>query len=216
MGLFTTISILSSDFSSVSDTLREAEEAGATMIHWDVMDGHFVPNLTFGSKLIADCRKKSTLAFDTHLMISSPSDYLDSFLACSDIITFHLEANAQPGALLSRIRTAGKKAGLAINPRTPLSLLTPFLNDLDTLLLMGVEPGFGGQPIGAAVGERLSTLVQMRHDADASFTIVVDGGVHQGNAAFLRKCGADGVVLGSSFTASENKRKLIEAVSQSE
>lgn len=213
MGLFTTVSILSSDFSTIGATLREAAESGASMIHWDVMDGHFVPNLTFGSKLIDDYRRYSDLPFDTHLMISAPGDYLDFFLKSSDWLTFHLEAADSPGILISRIRTAGKKAGLSIKPQTPLSLLDPYLKDLDSVLMMGVEPGFGGQTIDPGIYDRLKTLSRMRRDAGASFRIVVDGGVHSENALPLYRAGADGVVLGSSFVKAADKRKLIEAVS---
>lgn len=214
MGFFTTVSILSSDFSAIGDTLQEAADAGASMIHWDVMDGHFVPNLTFGPKLINDFRKKSNLPFDTHLMISSPGDYLELFFKSSDFLTFHFEAAEKPGDLISRIRAAGKCPGLSIKPQTPLSPLTPYLTDLDSVLLMGVEPGFGGQIISDAVYDRIAKLVQMRRDAGASFKIVVDGGVHAGNAAYLRRAGADGVVLGSAFVAAEDKKKFIEAVSE--
>lgn len=213
MGLLTTVSILSSDFSAIGTTLREAADAGASMIHWDVMDGHFVPNLTFGSKLIDDYRRYSDLPFDTHLMISAPGDYLDAFLKSSDWLTFHLEAAASPGMLISRIRNAGKKPGISIKPQTPLSLLTPYLKTVDSVLMMGVEPGFGGQTIDPGIFDRLAALVRMRREADASFRIITDGGVNVENASRLYRSGTDGVVLGSSFINAPDKRKLVEAVS---
>lgn len=215
MGLYTTISVLSSDFSEIKATVQEAEAAGATMIHWDVMDGLFVPDLTFGAKFIADCRKHTVLPFDTHLMISSPNTKLDPFLENSDTVTFHYEAAPDNAAdLISRIHSAGKKAGISVKPSTELHLLQPYLPLLDTVLLMGVEPGRGGQLIDRGIYGRLEILSQMRRSGRLSFQITVDGGVDSDNAAALKGKGADGVVLGTAYLKSPDKKKLIDTVSR--
>lgn len=214
MEFYTTISILSSDFSEVKKTLREAEEAGAAMIHWDVMDGCFVPNLTFGAKFIDDCRKHTGLIFDTHLMITSPQTKVASFLNSSDIVTFHYEAiPAGAENLIKEIHLAGKKVGISINPSTDPVVLHPYLTKLDFVLLMAVEPGRGGQKLNENVYERLKILTEMRRQANALFSITVDGGVDGNNATALRQNGADGVVLGTSFVNAHDKKKLIETVS---
>lgn len=214
MGLFTTISILSSDFSCLKDTLHEAKIAGADMIHWDVMDGHFVPNLTFGAKLIDDFRPHSTLLFDTHLMISRPDKYLDSFLKTSDRITIHWESSSEVLPLLNKIKKASKDAGISIKPQTPINDIKPILPQLDLVLLMGVEPGFGGQSINENTFERVRELAQLRQETKTNFQIVIDGGVNLENSKILKNEGADGIVLGTCFINSKDKKKLIQMVKE--
>ncbi|HEX6984325.1 MAG TPA: ribulose-phosphate 3-epimerase [Planctomycetaceae bacterium] len=177
---------------------REAERlaaAGASILHWDVMDGHFVPNLSYGAMVIERLRPRSPLVFDAHLMISDPGRYLDDFLkAGADAVTFHVEAVADPRPLLRRIRGAGRVAGLAVNPETPAGAVTPYLDDCDLILVMTVRPGFGGQKFMAEVLPKMAEL----REAAGDRLISVDGGIAADTIAAAAEAGADLFVAGSA------------------
>ncbi|MFZ5352625.1 MAG: ribulose-phosphate 3-epimerase [Bacillota bacterium] len=208
-------SILSADFANLERDIKRVEEAGADMLHIDVMDGHFVPNITIGHPVVKSLRKKSGLLFDCHLMISNPENYIDSFAdSGADIITVHAEASVHLHRLLQMIKSKGIKAGVALNPATPLSMIEHVLYDLDMLLIMSVNPGFGGQKFIPETFRKLALAKQMLDNAGLSVDIQVDGGVGLDNIAAAAKSGANIIVAGSAifnsadidFTINEMKR----------
>ena len=189
-----TPSILDCDFSRVGEELEALTNAGAVAAHLDVMDGHFVPNLSYGPPVINDWRRHTRLPFDAHLMISDPARYLDSFVAAGcDVITFHIEAVPDPVPLLRAIRRLGCRAGLALNPPTPVESVTPFLAEVDKVLVMSVMPGFGGQSFEPTVLDKVRTLRSLRPTMDIS----IDGGIKPGNAADVVAAGVTQLVVGS-------------------
>jgi len=201
-------SILSADFSRIADEIRALEEAGADAIHYDVMDNHFVPNLTFGFKFVEDAMKNTTMKSDVHLMIDRPEDSLDAWLALKPAaLTFHIEACRDTGNTIARIREAGVEAALSIKPATPVSALLPWLSSLDAVLIMLVEPGFGGQ---AMLPETVAKIEELRKLAP-SLCIQVDGGVKKDNYKKLTALGANNLVIGSGIFAETNYTKAIQA-----
>jgi ribulose-phosphate 3-epimerase len=191
-------SILNADFGRLAEAVQQAERGGADWIHVDVMDGMFVPNLTLGPMVVQAIRKATSLPLDLHLMIEQPVRYVEQFReAGADWLTFHLEADRHPHRTLARIRQLGAKAGLALNPGTPVSLVEDLLDDIDLLLIMSVDPGFGGQSF---VPRALDKLRQARLllDAQASACeLEVDGGVKLAHAPDVAQAGASVVVAGS-------------------
>src|SRR4051794_27475029 len=156
---FVTPSLLNCDFARMDDELAALQQAGAAAVHLDVMDGHFVPNLSYGAPVIADWRKRTDFPFDAHLMMSDPGRYLDDFVkAGCDIVIVQIEAVPDPSELIGRIKAAGCRASLAINPPTPLAAIEPFLDQLDAVLVMSVMPGFGGQKFDASVLDKVRAL----------------------------------------------------------
>ncbi|MBI2371204.1 MAG: ribulose-phosphate 3-epimerase [Deltaproteobacteria bacterium] len=212
-------SILSADFARLGEEIRAVEAAGADLIHVDVADGHFVPNITVGVPVVEAIRPITALELDVHLMIAAPERYLDAFMdAGGDIITVHAEAGPHVHRLIQRIRERGKKAGVSLNPGTPLSSLDHVLAEVDLVLLMSVNPGFGGQrfirsmlPKIAALRERID---RERHRA----LIEVDGGVKVDNAAEIARAGADILVAGSAIFGSGDVagavKRLKEAIAR--
>ncbi|WP_027369555.1 ribulose-phosphate 3-epimerase [Desulfovermiculus halophilus] len=193
-------SLLSSDFSRLADELHALEQAGLRWAHWDVMDGHFVPNITLGPPFIAACRRQSGLFFDVHLMIDHPDRYVDEFvLAGADLVCVHAEACVHLERTLSRIRELGAECALALNPHTPLSVLDYVLPQLDMVLIMSVNPGFGGQSFIPFSLDKIADLKQMITDRGCRCSIQVDGGVNLDNAQKLVRAGADILVSGSAF-----------------
>lgn len=193
-------SILSSDFARLAEQIREAEEAGADLIHVDVMDGHFVPNITVGPLIVAACRTSTDLPLDVHLMIEEPERYVEAFTAAgASNITIHAEATPHVHRALQMIHDSGARAGLAVNPLTPLDMFRDALPDLDLALIMSVNPGFGGQSFIPGSLDRLRTLRTWRHDLNQECMIEVDGGINTETAAEVVRSGADILVAGSAI-----------------
>ena len=192
---FVTPSLLDCDFARMTEELDALKQAGAVAVHLDVMDGHFVPNLSYGAPVIADWRERTDFPFDTHLMISDPARYLDDFVrAGCDVIIFHIEAVPDPRPLLKRIRSAGCQAALALNPPTPFSAIAPYLDELDALLIMSVMPGFGGQAFDANVLDKVRAARSARPD----LRISIDGGIKPDTAALASAAGVSQLVAGSA------------------
>ena len=190
-----TPSLLNCDFARVGEELDALKAAGIWAVHLDVMDGHFVPNLTFGAPVIADWRERTDFLFDTHLMMSDPGRYLDDFVkAGCDVIIFQVEAVAEPLALARRIRAAGCHASIALNPPTPLSAIEPYLDELDAVLVMSVMPGFGGQAFDPTVLPKVRALRAARPD----LWISIDGGINPDTAAEAVAAGVNQLVAGSA------------------
>ena len=193
-------SLLSADFARLGDEIAKAERGGADWLHIDVMDGHFVPNITIGPPVVRSIRKVSALPFDVHLMIENSERYIDDFAAAgADIITVHWEACAHIHRTVSKIKELGKKAGISINPATSPEVLRTMLPEADLVLVMSVNPGFGGQRFIPASLDKVAWLKSMREGAGYRFEIEVDGGVSLENAGALAEAGATVLVAGSSI-----------------
>ena len=191
---FVTPSLLDCDFARVADVLDGLTNAGVKAVHLDVMDGQFVPNLSYGPPVIDDWRRRSNLPFDAHLMIADPARYLDDYInaGCDEII-FHIEAVPEPLDLIRRIRRTGCRAALALNPPTPLDAILPFLAELDKVLVMSVMPGFGGQSFDPSVLDKVRALRAARPRLE----IAIDGGIKPSNAAEVVAAGVTQLVVGS-------------------
>ena len=202
-------SLLASDFSNLKEEVKKVDNA--EYLHLDVMDGHFVPNLTFGPKLINDLRKYSDLKFDTHLMIDNPEKYIETYAeAGSDLITIHEETTKHTHRVIQQIKNNDCKAGIALNPGTPIDNLEYILPDLDLVLIMSVNPGFGGQsfiPQILVKIERLATVIEKR---GLNLKIAVDGGIKDSNIVDVVRSGADIIVAGSAIFKSNDPKKSIE------
>ncbi len=213
-------SLLSSDFSNLEKELKLLEAAGLKWVHWDVMDGHFVPNITLGPPIISSCRKKSSLFFDVHLMISNPQDYILPFCdAGADLLCVHAEACIHLDSVITSIKKRDKKAAVALNPHTPLSILDHILPQLDMVLIMSVNPGFGGQKFIPYTLKKIKELSEKIKKEKLNTLIEVDGGVTIDNCKEIVEAGANVLVSGSAFFKyppyekrhSEFLRKISEA-----
>jgi ribulose-phosphate 3-epimerase len=193
-------SLLSADFARIGEQIAAVENAGANFLHLDVMDGRFVPNLTWGPKIIADLRTLSPLVFDAHLMIVEPERYVDDFAGAGcDRITFHLEATPHAQRLLTHIRQLGAKPGLAICPQTPVAMLQDVIGDCATVLVMSVNPGFSGQKFIERTYAKVREARRLIDECKVECLIEVDGGVGESNAKALVEAGADVLVMGSTL-----------------
>lgn len=203
-------SILSADFSKLGEEILAVEAAGADWIHIDVMDGHFVPNITIGPGPIQSLRKITRLPFDVHLMIENPERYIDSFAdAGSDVITVHVEAARHLHRIIAHIRERGIKAGVSLNPATPFVQVEPILNDIDVLLIMTVNPGFGGQKFINSALPKIRKAREMVNSTAPNVAIEVDGGVTLDNIKSIAEAGADIIVAGASVFGSGNYKQTI-------
>lgn len=211
-------SILSADFSRLGEQVEEASAAGARYIHFDVMDGHFVPNITYGPVVLNSLQKLSTAPFDVHLMIENPERYIESFAGeKTEIITVQQETCPHLYRTLEQIKSLGKKAGVAIDPATPIETLSSIFEFVDLILIMSVEPGFGGQSFIPFCMKKIQKLASIRNRHGYNFMIEVDGGVNKDNAVDISESGTDILVAGSAVfggekTITENVKDLLRLV----
>lgn len=193
-------SVLAADLARLGEQVRLVEKAGATVVHFDVMDGHFVPNISMGVPVLASLRKATSLALDVHLMIERPGEFVEAFVdAGADRLLIHAEATPHLNRVLEQIRELKTEAGVAINPGTPVLMLTEVLEMVDTVLVMSVNPGFGGQSFIPGALEKIRDLKQLRERYNYPYRIEVDGGVGPENIVELVQAGADTLVAGTSI-----------------
>lgn len=198
-------SILSADFSNLGEAVRLVEEGGADYIHIDVMDGHYVPNITIGPAVVKDLRKTTSLTFDVHLMIENPDNFIEHFYkAGADIITVHQEATVHLHRTIQKIKSYGIKAGVSLNPATPISVLNEIIKDVDMVLLMSVNPGFGGQSLIENVKYKFYDLKQLLKKYNLDIDIEIDGGVNYSNLKEVLSWGANVIVAGSAIYHAED------------
>lgn len=207
-------SLLAFDFSDIRSALEIIKNSSAPWVHFDVMDGHFVPPITFGAQLISSSRPHSSLFFDTHLMVEKPENFIDDFiLAGSDAITVHYESTVHLNRVINSIKKRGIKAGVSIVPSTPVGVLSEILEIVDIVLVMSVNPGWGGQGFIPSSINKIKQLDRIRDEKHYSYIISVDGGVTKENACDLKCAGADVLVTGSSFVKEDDKRAFVEKLS---
>lgn len=204
-------SILSADFSCLSKEVAEAAKGGADIIHIDVMDGHFVPNISMGSLVVAAIKRSTSLPLDVHLMIENPEKYVGEFIkAGADWVSFHIEATKNPAGLARKIEESGTKAGITLNPETPISTIQDFLGELDYVVLMSVNPGFSSQKFIPEVYDKINDLRKLIDSQSLNVKIEVDGGISAANAGAVALKGADILVAGSAVFDTPNIPKAVQ------
>ncbi|CAI8260725.1 MAG: Ribulose-phosphate 3-epimerase [Opitutia bacterium UBA7350] len=206
-------SLLAGDHAALGKSLRVVEETGLSWIHLDIMDGHFVPNLTFGPQTIAALRPQSSLFFDVHLMLDNPHVHLEAFLQSgADQVTIHVEPDYPVAETLKRIKDAGKKCGLALNPDTPAEIAMPFISDCDIVVIMSVMPGFGGQSFREDILPKIELFSQWRKEKGHSYRIQIDGGITIKTAPGCLNRGADTLVAGTAFYRADNRNSFSKEI----
>ncbi len=204
-------SMLSADFKVLGEELKTTEENGAKYIHYDVMDGMFVPSLSFGPAILQSIRPASTMVHDVHLMIEEPIRYIEAFAkASADIITVHIEACKDLDATIAKIKEFGCKVGVSVKPATPVSALKPYLDKIDMILIMSVEPGFGGQKFMPTSLAKIEEARAMVNESGLNIDIQVDGGIYTHNVEDVIKAGANIIVAGSAIYNGDTKQNTIE------
>lgn len=205
-------SILAADFARLGQSINQVEANGVDILHIDIMDGHFVPNISFGAPIIRSIRKVSDSFFDTHLMINQPERYITDFVkAGADRLTVHVESSQHLHRLIQMIKAQGIEAGVTLNPATPVSCLEPVLADVDLVLVMSVNPGFGGQSFIPSALQRIKYLAEYRQQHQLDYLIEVDGGIKLENAKSVVEAGADILVAGSAIFGSQDIDGTIKA-----
>ncbi|WP_294371035.1 ribulose-phosphate 3-epimerase [uncultured Clostridium sp.] len=206
-------SILSADFSKLGEDIKAVDKGGAEFIHIDVMDGSFVPNISFGFPIMKSIRKLTDKVFDVHLMIDNPSNYIDDFIeAGADLITVHYEADRHIDRTINYIKSKGKMAGIALNPGTPVSVLKNLISNLDMVLIMSVNPGFGGQKFITYSIDKIKEVKELSEKLNPELLIEVDGGVGSGNAKKIIEAGANVLVAGSAVFNGGNIEENIKSL----
>jgi len=209
-------SILSADFAKLGEEIKEVERAGADWIHVDVMDGHFVPNITMGPLVVDAIRPITHLPLDVHLMIENADQYVEAFAkAGADYITVHVEANPHLHRTLQKIRQAGAKPGVVLNPHTPVSAIEPILEEIDLVLFMTVNPGFGGQKFIPSVLKKVEELKAIIDECQLSIDIEIDGGINEETVKDAVKAGANVFVAGSAIFGKEDRESALQAIKRS-
>ncbi len=204
-------SILSSDFANLENEIKRLEQNGADWVHVDVMDGHFVPNLTIGAPVVKAIKKVCSIPLDVHLMIDNPAKYIKDFaIAGADIITFHYEATKETTMdVINIIKSYGLKVGISIKPNTPVDVIRPFIDFVDLVLIMTVEPGFGGQKF---IQDSADKIIEVKAYANKDIIVEVDGGINADTAKYCKKCGVDALVAGNYVFSSVDMKEAIASL----
>lgn len=206
-------SLLAADFSKLAEEVKDAQRLGADYLHLDVMDGHFVPNISFGPAVIKSLRTHTDLPFDIHLMIENPDLYIKEFVdAGASVITVHAEACRHLHRTLQLIKSFGIQCGVVLNPHTPLNILEYVIKEIDWVLVMSVNPGFGGQQFIPEAVDKIAALAKWRQELGLSFLIEVDGGINPGTARLVEEAGCDVAVAGSAFFNAPDRQAAIKAL----
>ena len=205
--------MLAADHTRLAEDIAAIERLGIKWLHIDIMDGHFVPNLSFGPQTVADLRPKSKLFFDVHLMLDNPQDYVEAFISAgADQVSIHVEPSYDIGATIEKVRSLGAKPGIVLNPRTDASHILPYLPSVDIVLAMTVQPGFGGQSFDYSVLEKTKQIDAYRSEHSLNFRLEVDGGINLDTASSCRNHGVDTFVAGTAFFKSDDKIKFLSKI----